>query len=107
MSDKTKLQQLRIWDLRCGDDQDNRTSPHVHGLRRVVLSALLEFNFLNASITFLALIIAPALLVGLLPSAVVTYGRLKLEALSLAGRSPILALVLLAVLLGAAIWLGR
>jgi len=96
-----------IWDLRRGDHDDNRTSPHVRGLRGVVLSTLLEFNYLNASITFLALIIGPALLVGLAPSVLLTYGRLKFEAVTLAGRYPILALVLLAVLLGAALWLGR
>jgi predicted phosphodiesterase len=98
---------VRIWNLRRGDHDDNRTSPHVHGLRSVMLSALLEFNYLNASIMFLALIIGPALLVGLAPSVVLTYGRLKFEALTLAGRNPILALVLLVVLLGAALWLGR
>ena len=97
----------RIWDLRRGDHDDNRTSPRVRGLRGIVLSALLEFNYLNASITFLALIIGPALLVGLAPSVLVTYGRLKFGAVSLAGRNPILALVLLAALLGAALWLGR
>src|SRR5215470_10942208 len=41
----------RIWDLRRGDHADNRTSPHVHGWRGVILSTLLEFNYLNASIT--------------------------------------------------------
>lgn len=97
----------RIWDLRCGDHDDNRTSPHVQGLRSVVLSALLEFNYLNASLSFLALILGPALLVGLAPPLVLTFGRMKLETLRLAGRSPLLALVLLAVLLGAALWLGR
>src|SRR5215472_2722386 len=63
---------MRIWDLRRGDYDDDRTNPHAHGLRSIVLSALLEFNYLNASITFLALIIGPALLVGLAPSVVVT-----------------------------------
>jgi hypothetical protein len=101
------MRAVRIWNLRRGDHDDNRTSSHVHGLRSVLLSAVLEFNYLNASITFLTLIIGPALLVGLAPSVVVTYGRLKLEAITLAGHNPILALVLLAVLLAAALWLGR
>ena len=35
---------LRIWDLRRGDADDNRTSPHGRGLRSIVLSAALEFN---------------------------------------------------------------
>ena len=96
-----------IWDLRRGDAEDNRTSPDVHGLWGVILSALLEFNYLKASISFVALLLGPALLVGLAPSVVVTYGRLKLETATMAGRSPIHALVLLGVLLGVAFWLGR
>jgi 3',5'-cyclic AMP phosphodiesterase CpdA len=101
------LTAARIWDLRRGDADDNRTSPHVHGLRSVLISAALEFHYLKASVSFLALIIGPALLVGLAPSVVVTYGRLKLETAAMAGRSPIFTLVLLAVLVGAALWLGR
>jgi 3',5'-cyclic AMP phosphodiesterase CpdA len=73
----------------------------------VILSAVLEFNYLKASISFVTLLLGPALLVGLAPSVVVTYGRLKLEAVTMAGRSPIVALVLLAVLLGIALWVGR
>jgi 3',5'-cyclic AMP phosphodiesterase CpdA len=98
---------LRIWDLRRGDDDDNRTSPHGRGLRSIVLSTVLEFNPLKASIGFLALIIAPALLVGIAPSIVVTYGRLTFHKLTLAGSYPIVALVSLAVLVGAALWIGR
>ena len=98
---------LRIWDLRRGDDDDNRTSPHGRGLRSIVLSTLLEFNPLKASIGFLALIIGPALLVGIAPSIVVTYGRLTFHKLTLAGSYPIVALVSLAVLVGAALWIGR
>ena len=96
-----------IWDLRCGDAEDDRTSPYVHGLRSVILSAALEFNYLKASISFLVLLFAPALLVGLAPSVVVTYGRLKFETAALAGRDPILAFVVLVVLLAAALWLWR
>ena len=35
---------MRIWDLRRGDADDNRTSPAGGGLRSVILSAALEFN---------------------------------------------------------------
>ena len=98
---------LRIWDLRRGDDDDNRTSPHGRGLRSIVLSTLLEFNPLKASIGFLALILGPALLVGIAPSIAVTYGRLTFHKLTLAGSYPIVALVSLAVLVGAALWIGR
>ena len=98
---------LRIWDLRRGDDDDNRTSPHGRGLRSIILSTALEFNPLKASIGFLALIIGPALLVGIAPSIVVTYGRLMFHKATLAGSYPIFALVSLAVLVGAALWIGR
>ena len=98
---------LRIWDLRRGDADDNRTSPHGRGLRSIVLSTALEFNPLKALIGFLTLIIGPALLVGIAPSIVVTYGRLMFHKATLAGSSPIFALVSLAVLVGAALWIGR
>ena len=52
----------------------------VGGLRGLIFSAALEFNYLKAAISFLALIIGPALLVGIAPSVVVTYGRLKFHA---------------------------
>ncbi len=97
----------RIWDLRRGDHDDNRTSPHVHGLWSVLSSAALEFNYLKAAISFLALIIGPALLIGIAPSIVVTYGRLKLHAATMVGSRPILAFVWLAVLVGIVLWLGR
>ena len=45
-------------------------------MRSVVLSAALEFNYLRASIGFLALIVGPALLVGIAPSIAFSYGRL-------------------------------
>jgi predicted MPP superfamily phosphohydrolase len=97
----------RIWDLRRGDYEDNRTSSHVHGLRRVLLSAALEFSYLKAVISFLTLIIGPALLIGLAPSVVVTYGQLNLETTAMIGTRPVLVLVVLAILVGAAVWLGR
>jgi len=98
---------LRIWDLRRGDDDDNRTSPHGRGLRSISLSTALEFNPLKASIGFLALIVGPALLVGIAPSIAVTYGRLMFQKASLAGSYPIFALVSLAILVGVALWIGR
>jgi Calcineurin-like phosphoesterase len=98
---------MRIWDLRRGDADDNRTSPPGRGLRSIVLSAVLEFNYLHASIAFLLLIIGPALLVGIAPSVVVTYGRLKFHTATSLGYSPIIALAVLAVLVGAALWIGR
>jgi 3',5'-cyclic AMP phosphodiesterase CpdA len=97
----------RIWDLRRGDDDDNRTSPYGRGMQNVVLSALLDFNFLKASIGFLVLIIGPALLIGLVPSVLVYYGRLKLHLAASMGSSLILMLVFLALLMGLALWIGR
>jgi Calcineurin-like phosphoesterase len=98
---------MRIWDLRRGDAADDRMSLPDRGLRSVVLSAALEFNYLHAAIAFLTLIIGPALLVGIAPSVVVTYGRLTMQAATSAGDSLIVALVLVAVLVGAALWIGR
>jgi hypothetical protein len=98
---------MRIWDLRRGDAADDRMSLPDRGLRSIILSAALEFNYLQASIGFLALIIGPALLVGIAPSVVVTYGRLTVQAATSAGDSLIVALVLVAVLVGAALWIGR
>ena len=98
---------MRIWDLRRGDADDNRTSPAGGGLRSLVLSAALEFNYLQAAIGFLALVIGPALLVGIMPSVVVTYGRLTIHTATSAGDGLIVALVLLVVLGAAALWIGR
>jgi 3',5'-cyclic AMP phosphodiesterase CpdA len=98
---------LRIWDFRRGDDDDNRTSPHGGGLRRVLTSAALEFNYVKGAIGLLILVIGPAVLVGIVPSAVVTYIRLKLGAAAAVGYSPMVAIALLALLVGAALWIGR
>jgi 3',5'-cyclic AMP phosphodiesterase CpdA len=76
-------------------------------MRSVVLSAALEFNYLRASIGFLVLIVGPALLVGIVPSVAVSYGRLKFHAATLAGSRPIVALVLLALMVAAALKFGR
>ena len=72
-----------------------------------MLAAAFEFNFLKALIVFLALIVAPALLLGLGLSLAVTYGRLVLHAMEMAGRSPALGLAWLALLIGFAVWAGR
>ena len=96
-----------IWDLRQGDADDNRTSPYGRGWRNVVISTALEFNFLAASIAFVALIIVPALLVGLAPPLLVTYGRQKIDAATMIGSHPVAALFSIALLIGVALWIAR
>ncbi|APR80944.1 Hypothetical protein A7982_06291 [Minicystis rosea] len=98
---------MRIWDLRRGDDDDNRVSPHGRGLRSLVFSALLELNYLKAPIGFLVLILAPAFLVGVAPSLLVTYGRLVLHTSAQREGRPILAVLLVLLLVGIALWVGR
>jgi len=95
----------RIFDLRRGDYDDNRTSPHGGNIRSLIVTAALEFNYLKASIGFLTLIVAPAIFVWIVPSLVVTYSRLKLGVA--VGRNPMVAVLTLAVLAGLAILLGR
>ena len=53
-----------IWDLRCGDADDNRTSPYGTRWDSLIFFNVLEFSYLKAVLAFLALIIMPALLVG-------------------------------------------
>jgi 3',5'-cyclic AMP phosphodiesterase CpdA len=101
------LAALPIWNLRRGDDEDNRTSLYGRGIRRILLSTLLEFNFLKASIGFLALIIGPALLIGLVPSLAVYLGRFKLHLIESAPNGPLLAMLSLILLGGLALWIGR
>jgi hypothetical protein len=98
---------LRIWDLRRGDDDDDRTNPQGRGLRSLVFSALLEFNYLKAPMGFLSLFIGPALLIGIVPSIAIEYGRLMLHAPALAGGSRIVTPVVFLVLAAIAFWLGR
>jgi Calcineurin-like phosphoesterase len=98
---------LRIWDLRRGDDDDDRTNPGGRGLRSLAFSAVLEFNYLKAPIGFLALFVAPALLIGVVPSVAIAYGRLVLHAPALAGGSLIITALVLLVLAAIAFWLGR
>jgi len=96
-----------IWDLRNGDADDDRFSPKGRGLRSLILSAALEFNYLKALIGFVTLILIPALLIGAIPPLVFTLGRLKLHTATLVPYSPVVAVVTLSVLLGLALWLGR
>jgi 3',5'-cyclic AMP phosphodiesterase CpdA len=103
----TVRSELRIWDLRRGDNDDDRTNPHGRGLRSLVFSAVLEFNYLKAPIGFLALFIAPALLLGIIPLVLVDYGWLMLHAPGLAGGGLIVTPIVLLVLAAAGLWLGR
>lgn len=98
---------MSVWNLRRGDYDDNRMSPHGRGLRSLIVSALLEFNYLKAPIAFLTLIVAPALLVGIAPSLLVTYGRLMFHASAFHGGRPILTVFLWAILVAVALWIGR
>jgi len=73
----------------------------------VVLSALLDFAILKASINGLVLIVGPALLVGLAPSAAVYLARLTLHAANSWGNHPFIIVLLLAGLVGAAYAIRR
>ena len=97
----------RIWDLRRGDMDDNRTSPYGRGWRSVVISTALESNYLTASIAFVALILGPALLVGLAPPLLFTYGRYKLGSAVFIASHPVATVFSLAVLVAVAIWIAR
>ena len=96
-----------IWDLRQGDADDNRTSAYGRGLWGVIFSAALDFNIVKASIAFLALIVGPALLVGVAPALAFSAGRLKLHALVLGRTYPITVLMVLALASAAIFWVGR
>jgi 3',5'-cyclic AMP phosphodiesterase CpdA len=98
----------RIWDLRRGDADDNRTSPYGAGWGSLLFASALEFSYLKAFLGFLALIVIPALLVGIAPSFLLTYGRHTLEAVASAGRNPtVVALLVSAVLIALGLWIGR
>jgi 3',5'-cyclic AMP phosphodiesterase CpdA len=97
----------RIWNLRRGDADDNRSSPYGRGWRNVVVSTALESNYLTASIAFVAVIIVPALLVGLAPPLLLTYGRYKIDAAAVIGSHPLTAVFSLVVLAAVAIWIGK
>lgn len=102
-----EFEQLDIWDLRRGDDDDNRTNPHRGGLSRLILSTALEFNYQKALIGFLVLIAGPAFLVGIAPSIALTLGSLKFRTAASAGSTPILAVGVLLLLVAVAIWIAR
>jgi len=97
----------RIWDMRLGDADDNRTSPYGRGWRNVLISTALEFNYLTATVALVALVIVPALLVGLVPPLVLTYGRYKVDAASTITSHPFAALFWIALLIAAALWIGK
>jgi 3',5'-cyclic AMP phosphodiesterase CpdA len=98
---------LRIWDLRRGDQDDNRFSPPTGGLSGLIVPTLLEFNYLKAPLSFLILILGPAILVGIAPSVVITYGQFLLHAAGMARSRLLTGLGFLAVLLFAGLWVGR
>jgi 3',5'-cyclic AMP phosphodiesterase CpdA len=99
---------VRIWDLRYGDADDNRTSPYGAGWKSLILSNVLEFSYLKAALAFLILIIVPALLVGAAPSIIFTYSHHTLGTVASAGREPtIFVFLVLAVLILLPLWAGR
>src|SRR6516165_11589523 len=102
-----ELAKRRIWDLRQGDADDNRTSPYGRGWRSVIVSTALEFNYLTATLAFITLVIAPALLVGLVPPFVQVYSRRGLDAAAGFSSHPAAALISMAVFAGVALWIGK
>ena len=90
---------MPIWDLRCGDADDDRTSPYGVGWKSLIFSNVLEFSYLKAALAFLILIVIPALLVGVAPSIILTYGRHTLETVESVGRNPKLFVVVILVAL--------
>ncbi len=97
----------RLWDLRQGDADDNRTSPYGRGWRNVIVSTALEFNYLTASISFLMLVIVPALAVGLAVPLIATYGRYKFDAAAAIVSRPFAALFSIALFVGVVLWIAR
>src|SRR6185312_1928663 len=61
----------------------------------------------KAVIVFLSLLVVPALLVGCALALLLTYGSLLLQSVAATGKSPLLALVTIALLIGFAIFAGR
>jgi len=96
-----------VWDLHRGDYDDNRTSPRGRGLQSVVLSAVLEFNYLTAPLAFLALVLGPTLLLGIAPSAAITAAHLMYRTAFLSGSGLIVALSIFIVLVLLALRIGR
>lgn len=90
---------MPIWDLREGDADDDRMSPGGRGMRAIVLSALFEFNVVQAAVAFTLLVLVPAFLVGLLPSFLATYGTLLKTSVLRLWAEPLPAILLVAALL--------
>src|SRR5262249_35753853 len=88
-----------IWDLRKGDADDNRTSPYGRGWRNVVISTAMEFNYLTATVSFIMLVIVPALLVGLAPPLFIIYSRKTFGAAGAIVNHPVYALSMIGVLI--------
>ena len=98
---------LRVWNLRRGDDDDNRSSPYGGGFRSLILSAVFEFNYMKAPVGFFALVIGPALLVGIAPSIVLSYGQLLLHGVGVVRSRILFASGLFVVLAVLAILFGK
>jgi 3',5'-cyclic AMP phosphodiesterase CpdA len=99
---------VRIWDSRYGDADDNRTSPYGAGWKSLIFSNVLEFSYLKAVLAFLILIVIPALLVGVAPSIILSYGHRTLGTVQSAGSNPrLFAFLLLAVLILVPLLAGR
>ena len=96
-----------LWDLRRGDADDNRSSPHGRGWRALALSTAMEFNLLTAVTSFIALVLVPALVVGLAVPVVMILGRQKLATAALIVTQPVAAVITLAVLVALAFWIAR
>ena len=94
-----------LWDLRRGDADDDRSSPYGRGWMSMIFSAALEFNYLTAPITFLLLVAGPALLVGLVPPLLATYGHWA--ATSTVRAHPAIAIPLSLVLLAIVFVVGQ
>src|SRR5262245_2421995 len=101
------LENDRLWDLRRGDADDNRASPYGRGWRGVLVSTLLEFNFLTATLAFVTLVIVPLLLVGLAPPLILIYSRHKLDAAATISTHPLAAIFSIALLIGVGVWMGK
>lgn len=99
---------MPIWDLRRGDADDNQTSPYGTGWKSLIFSNVLEFSYAKAALAFLILIVIPALLVGVAPSIILTYGKHTLGTLASVGRNPtLIVFLILACLIVLPLWAGR
>ncbi len=98
---------LRVWNLRRGDADDDRLSPYAGGLRKLFVAAVFEFNYLKAPVGFFFVVILPALIVGIAPSLVVTFGHLLLHTTTLAGTNVAMIGGIVAVFLGIGFLMGR